>query len=573
MKINKIMNMMKSRTLVCVSLFAASFSLASCDSDVFDINSDPFKGQTYANLLDSPISTYLETEADFSEYVKALRYSNLFNALNQSSNGTSFSAFVPNNEAMYEFYKRRGVDSLKNLSADYIRSFVLYHTVKDSILPEDFINKKYVTNLIGDDVTVNLDSVNAGQATLNSEGQVIQMGIPAYNGNVYVLSKAMTPLVETVWGRLEENGASTIMQQAIEAVGFSKALNTISDTTFVNGSAQVNKYFYTLLNVTDAVFAKAGITSLDVLKQTLKSNDLRGLTVDSLLREYVGYHIIGNMYKVSDLGAVTGSSVTRLWSTSSTNQVLTVTADTTAFSKSDMYVVNALGTSSKFDYDASNVIARNGYVHQLTSWLPVWVPQPETVVWDFADYSEVKNVVPASEYQPSTFFSNDMTTSLSNAACYTYEVGGAGTLNTTYGPVTYVACAKNWQNANNCDRVVFNVGAQGSVEMTTPTLIRGKYKVELTMAYTTTLSFIRTQSGSNGGRLIVTFDGENQIETAPYTTVSSMLPGMYTCTLYDEIEFDETSTHKFKFIVNDQAASTNKNFSLQFDCLTFTPIQ
>lgn len=572
MKRNKLMDMMKRSTLLCASLVAA-FSMSSCDSDVFDINSDPFKGQTYANLLNSPISSYLETEADFSEYVKALKYSNLFNALNQSSNGTSFSAFVPNNDAMFDFYKRRGVDSLVNLNKDYVRSFVLYHTVKDSILPEDFINKDFITNLTGNDITIKLDSMNAGQATLNGEGQVIKMGIAAYNGNVYVMSKAMTPLVETVWDRLVEVGGSSIMQQAITAAGLSKTLNTVSDTTYQDGAAQINKSFFTLLNVSDAVFAQAGINSLEGLKAKLMELDSRGLSADSLLREYVGYHIVGNMYKVSELGGKSGSSDTRLWNTISTNQVFTVTTDTLASSKSDMYVINALGTSAKFNYEASNVVARNGYLHQLSSWLPVWVPQPETVVWDFADYADVKSVVPSSEYQPSTPFTNDMVTSLSNASCYTYEVGGAGSANTTYSPVAYVACAKNWKDANNCDRVVFNVGAQGSVEMASPTIIRGKYKVELTFAYTASLSFMRTQSGSNGGRLIVTFDDKNQIETAPYTTVSSIMPGMYKCTLYDEIEFDETSSHKFKFIVNDQAASTNKNFSLQFDCLTFTPIK
>jgi hypothetical protein len=55
--------------------------------------------------------------------------------------------------------------------------------------------------------------------------------------------------------------------------------------------------------------------------------------------------------------------------------------------------------------------------------------------------------------------------------------------------------------------------------------------------------------------------------------VTSALPGVYTSTIYDEIEFPETAAHDFKFVVLDPAASTNSGFSLQFDCIKFIPIK
>ena len=115
-------------------------AFTACDKDVLNINSDPFKNQTYVNeMLTSPISTFLTEQEGFTEYVAALNYSGMFNALNQSSNGISFTAFVPNDEAMKEFYQRRGVSSLQELIPEYVRQFILYHTVKDSILPDQFI--------------------------------------------------------------------------------------------------------------------------------------------------------------------------------------------------------------------------------------------------------------------------------------------------------------------------------------------------------------------------------------------------------------------------------------------------
>ena len=75
-----------------VCLAAAALLLAACDKDVFDINTDPFKDQTYTTTLTSPISSLLEETEGYSEYVKLLHYSNMFNALNQSSSGISFTS-------------------------------------------------------------------------------------------------------------------------------------------------------------------------------------------------------------------------------------------------------------------------------------------------------------------------------------------------------------------------------------------------------------------------------------------------------------------------------------------------
>ena len=125
---------MKLYSKVIIGLLCCG-AVAACDKDVLDVNSDPFKNQTYMNALSSPISTFLTEEGGYEEYVNALQYSGMFDALNQSSSGVSFTAFVPTNDAMQAFYQRRGVSSLQELPKDYVRQFVLYHTVKDSILP------------------------------------------------------------------------------------------------------------------------------------------------------------------------------------------------------------------------------------------------------------------------------------------------------------------------------------------------------------------------------------------------------------------------------------------------------
>ena len=559
-----------------VGVAAFALMLNACDKDVFDINSDPFKDQTYAGLLDSPIATYLTEQEGYEEYVNMLHYSNMFNALNQSSSGTSFTAFVPNNEAMQEFYQRRGIGSLQEMTPEYARQFVLYHTVKDSILPENFIQKSSVENLSQDIITIKIDSLHAGEAMLNDEGRVVEMGLSAYNGKIYVLSRAMTPLVETVYDRVAESGKSKIMVEALDATGWNRRLSTVVDTTLnQEGDRVVNHHYFTMLGVSDATFAKAGINSLSDLKSKLKSINKESLDEDSLLRQYVGYHILQNSYTTDALGAMNGSSATRIWSSSAKNQVFTVTYDSLATDEADKYILNATDAATRFVTGQKNILAKNGYLHELDNWLPVWEPDQTEVLWDFADYTEVRNLVDAQYYQPTEPTASEERFRIATATCFDYEMGEAGSSNRSYSDIDYVTCKSNLKDANNLDRVVFNLGYMGKVTMTTPTIVRGKYRVELTIVYLTNNNFMRQQTDGNGGLLKLTFDDseENTIFTAPYTKVPSILPGVYTSTLYEEIEFPETASHQMSFVILDPAASTNSNFSLQFDCIRFIPIE
>jgi uncharacterized surface protein with fasciclin (FAS1) repeats len=554
---------------------AAMLCITACDKDVFNFNNDPFEGETYKTSLLAPISSTLAEREDFSEYVKLLNYAGMFNALNQSSDGTSFTAFVPTNEAMQQFYRRRGVNSLEELGAEYAKAFMLYHTVKDSILPDAFVQKKMVYNLSNDEIKIEIDTLNAGEITLNGEGRVVEMGLSAFNGKIYVLSSAMTPLVETVFDRVTESSESSIMAEAIRQSGWSKQLNTIVDTTYNQERKRViTHHYYTLLNVTDGTFAQAGINSFSDLMAKLKSDDKRNLPEDSLLREYVGYHILGNSYTTDDMSVMNGSDVVRIWNTSAQNQVFTVTYDSLAVADADKYILNKSSEPARFVASKSNVLCKNGYVHQLDNWMPVWEPEQATVVWDLGDYTDIKNIVGAENFQPAEPTSKENIYRIATAPCFTFEQGEAGTKNRTYHEIDYVTCKSNLPAYNN-DRVVFNLGYMGSVSMRTPVIVRGKYRVELSFVYMTNQNFMRTMSDGNGGMLKMGFDDDSQytIFTAPYTKVPKILPGVYSTTLYEEIEFSETASHQFGFVVLDPAASTNGNFSLQFDTITFIPIE
>ena len=573
-----------SKALVALTVMAAT--LTSCDKDVFDPSDHD--GGVYKSALYSPIAEYIDGEADFTEYAKALRYSGTFNALNQSTAGVSFTALVPTNEAMQEFYSRRGVSSLEELTPDYVRHFVLYHTVSDSIAIDKFVTMNEIINIEGEPMSVWIDPENAGQAVLGDEARITEMGLSASNGKIYVLSSVLTPLVETLVDRVTDQGNSSIMLQALEASGWKKELSTIADTTVVEGISQIRKRYYTLLNVTDETFSAAGIGSLDALRAKLVSLDTRGLTPDSLLREYVAYHIMQSSYRLADLAGGEGEVSSRLLGSNARNQIMSIDYDGTVSELESRFTFNAQGTSASFVRGACDIQGKNGYVHNLTSWLPVWEPLQTEVIWDLADYSDIKAAVTSygMSYAPATPTDKDYKMGLGNTV-YTYEMGEGGKGSTSYSEgVSYVTpksirlpssanpeivSAEGYRN----DFVVFNVGYMGSVSVKTPVLVKGKYRVELCYYYATGLNFVRTQgSGSNGGLICLSFDGRDDVKDYlnPYKQIPSSVTGFYHSTIFNVVTFDETTDHEFNMIVMDPAASTSSSFYLAFDYIRFVPI-
>lgn len=527
---------------------------------------DPYKDSPFQIYDVNPVSTYLSEQEGFSEWVTVLKYSDMYNALNQAD--IDFTAFVPSNLAVEAFYEKMGVDSIQQLGKEYARSMVLYHTVLDTINLEEFINLDYTTNLSGDKLSIQVDPLVAGKALLDGNARVVEMAIPVSNGLIYVLDDVMKPLVETVYDRVAENASYSIMKQALDKTGWSLTLRTLADTVVIDGSSQISQKLYTFLAVSNETFAKDGINSYDELKNKLNAgNDVTN--PENELNKYVAYHIIESSYKLENFQTFSGSDTSSLWDTQAKDQVLMITLDSLSNEK---YFINLQGTKATFIETKSDVLAKNGYLHEISSYLPIWVPQQTTVVWDLTDYSDVRNIVGKEIYQPTAPVVSESKISLQNASCYTVNVSDLGVGGTAYNSVMYATCKSNLGKANKFDRLVLNLGYMGTVQMKSPTLVTGKYKVTLKFIYLSDHTFMKNMTDGNGGLMKISFDNENVKNVSPYTTATGVTANVFDYTLYDEIVFSNTTWHNFKIIVMDPSASTNSKFSLQLDCITFTPI-
>lgn len=581
-------------------LAAMGGMFASCDKDLWEF-SDKDRG-AYESDDTKPIASMLDEMEGYSEWVKVLNYSQLYSTLNarydSKSQVVKFTMFAPDDEALNAFYTKKGVSSIEELGSSYADAMVRTMTYSgDSVrFSEKF--SSVVTDIIytmeaGESVTVSIDGNQRG-FLLNDAIHFDYDPHVCSNGFIYETKGVVTPLVESIWARLTESGNSSIMQQALKETGYDQVLNKIADTTIVLGSHKYTRHYYSLLNVSDEVFHKAGISSLDDLKHAIATrNTNAAISQDAQLRQYVQYHILDSRYSLDELSVMNGEDTVAVSSnTLAQDQIYMLTRHyLDDASESDIrpfvtLVNNDDIAGQAFDTSHSDIVAKNGYLHNLTNWMPVYEPKQSTVVWDLADYSQVREAVGEEHYRPANYETNETKVDLTRLSCFTVEVPN-GRANTDYSELCYVTCKSNLKGCKYNDRVVFNMGYLGSVSMKTPTLVKGKYRVSVSVAYLVTQNIMVTSSGCKGGLLKVLvdlpedFDAMNDDESAyrkvlvaPYTQLGkSPSAGVYTSTLYDEIEFDTTSSHTFKFVIMDPAASQNAKVFLQFDTITFTPIE
>lgn len=559
----------------------------------FSACNDPYEDSTYQVYDMNPISSYLETRSDeFSEWITVLKYADLFNAVNQAS--SYFTVLVPTNEAVRSFYLKKNVSSIQELGKDYARSLAEYHIVNDSINLNTFVQggKLEAKTLSDDYLSVSFDESSEtggfNSIYVNKEAHVKELAIQVSNGYVYVLNDVMSPLVENLYERISENSDKySIFIEALNQTSWKDSLSIIYDEIRQEDNTVIHqKRNYTLLAVSDDTYRSEGVTSVADLavKTGAVGTDYKDETNE--LFRYVAYHVIGGSYSVFDFNNFSGGTTTKLWTTKA-DAVLEASLQ----SGNKLYFnyegeIDGQSVKAMFVEDGSDVQAKNGILHEIDSWLPLWESEiPVLVEWDFADYEEVAAWVnggygdPDQKYQ--TVDEGEHQSDVSSLACYTIDAKSSATStdgsNGGYYPVGYATpkTGSAWTNCKNKDHIYLNLGYNGSIIMKTPILIAGKYKVILKVTYATSMNFMRTMtSGSNGGKIRFTFDGDSETTTEIpiYASITANTLGLYDTVIYDEIEFSKTGTHSMKMVIADPAATSNSKFRIQLDYMTFEPI-
>ncbi|TKG83767.1 fasciclin domain-containing protein, partial [Puteibacter caeruleilacunae] len=175
-----------------------------------------------------PIGLYLESRsADFSLWVEALRESGLYNAFNVAG---TYTAFIPDNEAMQAFMSEQGKSSVKDFDKDYLTELVKYHTLNTKFEHTDFI-EGYVpdTTFTGDKLTTKYGDGGINSIYVNDEAMITEKDMTVINGVAHKLNKVLTIVTESLYDKIKQDESLTIFAEALEKTGWNNMLSDINE--------------------------------------------------------------------------------------------------------------------------------------------------------------------------------------------------------------------------------------------------------------------------------------------------------------------------------------------------------
>ncbi len=592
--------------------------LAGCD--------DPFEGETFVTPTDveeemtctSILEKYNE---DFSMWLELLKYADYYNGLKSAE--ASATVFAPTNKAMKEFLKWRGVENVTDLDLTYARYVVQNHIINGTKLnSETFINyavdgeaiasqslfQAYLRPSFGhintevDDADRTDEILEPSTIFLNNQAAVQPRDsgginfIQASNAMIYYMDDVIHPLAETMVERLEQLGEYSIFAAAARDCGYDEIVGRIRDTIRIPGGGySIKNYNFTCFAPTDEAMHAAGINSLADLKTRVGSEP-------DALWNYVAYHFFDQSISREKFFSFDTPDQILIYDTNLSGQVLTCEN----VLEEDGETVTETKINKTAHILRSNIETRNGYIHKIDYWMPVWTPEPVTVRWDFCNTSEIINFVNGygASNRLGELFSNAMsnreyqidlaydegTSSYRDGqygeisdATFTYKANTAKASVTSYRKVGFKKCkytssretTTNAYGAYMNNLLILNLGYAGWIQLTSPTIIAGKYRIVLHYASESTLRNFHA-AGS-----LTKFQIDPELDIDSWTTNKYVFRGLpadrYTygngeLELFSEIEFSASGTHQFRGTFLDINAKTGSTYHQMWDYLEFIPI-
>ena len=601
------MNMKK----ILLSITAMAALLAGCS----DPNEDSLFVQPTNIELEMSMTTILEKSPEtYSLWIDLLKYTNYYNAL-KDANATA-TVFAPNNEAITKFLADRGVATVEELDYDYARKVVQSHiidwqgasgTVDDSTLIEYAREGRYIetqnlfhqyltltygykeTDVDDDERTDNIYSPDS--IFINNHAKIGRfIEAKGSNGNIFMMDDVIIPNAENIVEKLEvldgENNTFKIFADAIKAdPEIYKMATTERDTTTGVGGVQViTAYYYTCFAVPDHIMNSAGVTDVASLKQWLMDNS-NGEEVDpdTALNHYLRYHFMPTQYTMDEVFNFNDPTETLIYDTQYTGQAFIANL-----------VNNKRTINTNIPVVRSDIEASNGLITKVGGMMPVYHPEPVNVKWDFLNSADIITMV--NNWGAANAYGNIFTSALTNQerqfdlsdeyydgeygtpTSFTYELTETsastrnyrriGFMKEAYTNAAQTTTPKHGAYMNNY--LVLNLGFAGWIEFTTPTIIAGKYKVVLHYIKDPLLASLFT----SGTLVQCNLDNDNY-QTLSYLYRGEPVMPLYSSieeTLWNEVEFDGSATHKFRITMRDIQAQNLARYHSRLHYVEFIPI-
>lgn len=315
-------------------------------------------------------SDYINTHPEFSEFAKLVKMNDLEALLGIRG---PFTIMIPNNDAMFAYYKEKGKNSLEDFDANFLKTLIKTHLVTNEISSGDVgLGAIRDTNAIGDYLVTEFQG---SDIILNKKSKIINRDIRLANGYLHVIDRVIDPVTKDVYTMLADDPSFKIFAEGLRISGLKDTLQVIS---FPYGK-QMARTRFTILAVPDTTYQRNGINNVnDLIKYTGANPDSISYLNNPFYR-YMEYHCLNGTYYLN-------SFTSTLYPILSSDNNISITIDTD-------YKINynpKTKAYTAFNVPLSNIPAKNGSIHIIKGLLPVTQPEPTTIIFETTDFFDFK---------------------------------------------------------------------------------------------------------------------------------------------------------------------------------------
>ena len=383
---------------------------------------------------------YISSNPDqFSEFAKLMEDTGMESLLNVRG---PFTVFVPDNEAMFAYYKLKNVNSQEEFSETFKNDLIRNHVIGFEIPTGDIgLGSLRETNALGDYL---VSEFQGSDIIIGKYSKIIKRDIRTANGYIHLIDKVLDPITQDIYSVVSSDPSYKIFSEGLKITGIKDTLQII-DFPYGQKTARTR---FTVLAVADTIYQRYGINNVNDLIEWCGANPDSITFINNPFYRYMEYHCLNGSYYLSDFNTTLYPILSR-----DNNVFITIADD---------YKINLdskTNTYTGFIIPTSNTPAKNGAVHSINDLLPVIEPKPQTVIFETTDFFDMKQGDYYGKYYKRWFKDENQFAKIHWEGDY----------------LLYYYNLKN----DNINRDVLSMNGWWSISITFPKVMKGKYTVSI----------------------------------------------------------------------------------------------
>lgn len=305
----------------------------------------------------------------------------------------TYTLFAPTNAAVAEHLgggdANAAMAAITALSADSARAIVKYHMLSDTLHTSDFVDSRLsCPNMETDYMTSQYlydEAAGENYYVINRNARIVESDIHAGNGILHIVNGflhrpeyAVTDVFTDIKRYAGEgyDSMTGLMQEILNKnENIKKSIDSIlSSQKYLTFLVQPNK-----------VMEDEGLLTLDDVIAALQKNNISNYSEEQLLENWIGYHFLKGRYYKNDIMGISAINTC-----TSLNKVVTVTTlgediYLNRFEDFDDPGIQMLTSGQMVDF-----VCANGVVQTLNGELEIIERAATRINWDMADQPEIR---------------------------------------------------------------------------------------------------------------------------------------------------------------------------------------